>query len=137
MIYLLDTNAVIALVNGSSEIVRANALRAEAAGDRLVLSSISIHEMWYGVAKSGRKQENAARLRDFLKGGMQIFPFDADDAETGGEIRGDLANAGTPIGPYDLLIAAQALRRNAVLVTANEREFTRVRGLKTKNWARP
>jgi tRNA(fMet)-specific endonuclease VapC len=137
LIYLLDTNAVIALVNGSSEIVRLNALRAEATGDHITLSSVSMHEMWYGVARSGRSRENAERLRDFLKGGLQIFPFDENDAEIAGEIRGELAKAGTPIGPYDLLIAAQALRRNAVLVTANEREFTRVRGPRTKNWAKP
>lgn len=137
MIYLLDTNVVIALVNGSSEIVRANSLRAEDAGDHIALSSISMHEMWYGVARSERRRENTQRLRDFLKGGLRIFPFDEEDAEVAGEVRGYLAKAGTPIGPYDVLIAAQALRRNAVLVTANEREFARVKGLQTRNWTRP
>ena len=60
--------------------------------------------------------------------------FDAEDAHEAGDIRALLERAGTPIGPYDILIAAQARRRGATLVTANTREFARVPGLKTEDW---
>jgi PIN domain len=62
---------------------------------------------------------------------------DSEDAEEAGDIRAALERAGTPIGPHDILIAAQARRRSAVLITANEREFVRVPGLKTEDWASP
>lgn len=67
--------------------------------------------------------------------GFVIWPFESEDAEEAGDIRAVLERAGTPIGPYDVLIAAQARRRAALLVTANEREFARVPGLRTENWA--
>jgi len=63
------------------------------------------------------------------------WPFEPDDAEEAGDIRADIERAGAPIGPYDVLIAAQARRRGALLVTANTREFTRVPGLRTEDWA--
>lgn len=136
MIYLLDTNAAIATMSGKPASVR-NALdEARAQHHMTALSVLTIHELWYGVAKSERKAANTEALQKLMASGFEIWVFDADDAEIAGEFRGDLATAGTPIGPYDLLIAAQALRRNAVLVTANEREFNRVRGLKTRNWAK-
>ena len=65
----------------------------------------------------------------------QVFDFEPDDAEEAGDIRAALERAGTPIGPYDVLIAAQARRRGAMLVTANRREFARVPRLKTEDWA--
>ena len=70
----------------------------------------------------------------FLAGPVQVLNFDVGDAEEAGDIRAALERAGTPIGPYDVLIAAQARRRGATLVTSNEREFARVRGLKTEDW---
>jgi len=92
-------------------------------------------ELWYGAAKSIQQQRNTERLVDFLTGPIQILTLDAEDAREAGEIRATLAKAGTPIGPYDVLIAAQARRRGATLVTANAREFARVPGLKTEDWA--
>ena len=74
------------------------------------------------------------RIVDFLSGPIDILPFEAADAEEAGEIRAGLERAGTPIGPYDLLVAAQARRRDAILVTANEREFARVPQLKFEDW---
>ena len=65
---------------------------------------------------------------------MQVLDFDAEDAEEAGDIRATLQRAGTPIGPYDILIAAQARRRDALLVTANTREFARVPGLQIEDW---
>lgn len=92
-------------------------------------------ELWYGIAKSERQRRNAAAIADFFAGPVQILNFDADDAREAGEIRAALARFGTPIGPYDILIAAQARRRGATLVTANAPEFARVPGLKMEDWA--
>ena len=135
MRYLLDTNAVIALIDGSPRRVREELVRAEAARHVIALSAVSLHELWYGVAKSARQAENTKRLELLLAGGFECLAFDDEDAKTAGYLRGALAKVGNPIGPYDVLIAAQALRRDAVLVTANEGEFARVKGLKWKNWA--
>ena len=66
----------------------------------------------------------------------EILTFDPGDAQEAAEIRASLEAKGTPIGPYDILIAAQARRRGAVLVTANRREFERVSGLMVTDWAR-
>jgi tRNA(fMet)-specific endonuclease VapC len=71
---------------------------------------------------------------DFLAGPIRVLNFDAEDARESGDIRAALARAGTPIGPYDVLIAAQARRRGAILVTANKNEFARVPGLQTQDW---
>jgi tRNA(fMet)-specific endonuclease VapC len=71
----------------------------------------------------------------FLALDVTPWPFEPEDAEEAGDIRAELERAGTPIGPYDVLIAAQARRRSALLVTANMGEFTRVPGLRIEDWA--
>ena len=96
-----------------------------------------LFELWYGAAKSARPERNARRIADFLAGPIEILAFEAADAEEAGYIRAALERAGTPIGPYDLLVAAQARRRDALLVTANEREFARVPRLKFEDWTMP
>lgn len=135
MIYLLDTNAAIALIKGKPAAIRTRLQRAAAKQASIAISSIVLFELWYGVARSERQRENAERLRVFLSGAIGVAPFDEADASTAGELRATLKSAGTPIGPYDLLIAAQALRMNATLVTANVSEFARVRGLDWQDWA--
>ena len=132
----LDTNVVIGVLNGSPlRLLRR--FEIEFPRDAVVLPTIVLFELEYGVAKSGRRRtENAERLAAFLRAPITVLPFDADDAREAGDIRAGLAKAGRPIGPYDILIAAQARRRGATLVTANEREFARVPGLKTEDWAR-
>ena len=74
------------------------------------------------------------RLRVFLSGGIAVSAFAEEDAMTAGELRATLEAAGTPIGPYDLLIAAHALRSGATLVTANVSEFARVPSLQWQDW---
>lgn len=86
------------------------------------------------VARSGHRRENAERLRIFLSGDIHITPFGEEDARSAGELCAALETAGTSIGPYDLLIADQALRNAATLVTANVSEFARVRGLAWQDW---
>jgi tRNA(fMet)-specific endonuclease VapC len=132
--YLLDTNAVIALLRDEPAIFRKRLRRAVSRGAAIAVSSIVLYELWYGVARSAHRRENAERLRVFLSGGIEVSGFDEEDAKTAGDLRATLEGAGTPIGPYDLLIAAQALRSGATLVTANVAEFTRVPGLQWQDW---
>ncbi len=134
MSYLLDTNAVIALLKNEPAIFRKRLRRAVSKGAAIAISSIVLYELWYGAARSARRRENAERLRTFLSGGIEVTGFDEDDARTAGELRATLEVAGTPVGPYDLLIAAQALRTGATLVTANVPEFARVPGLQWQDW---
>jgi len=132
--YLLDPTAVIALLKDEPAIFRKRLRRTVSRGAAIAVSSIVLYELWYGVARSARRRENAERLRVFLSGGIEVSAFDEEDAKTAGELRATLEGAGTPIGPYDLLIAAQALRTGATLVTANLAEFTRVPGLQWQDW---
>jgi len=131
--YLLDTSAVIALLKDQPG-VRQRFQLVVSEGASLMVSSVVLFELMYGAARSERRRENAERLRVFLSGAISILPFDEEDAAVAGELRAKLESAGTPIGPYDVLIAAQALRVGATLVTANVREFARVRGLVWENW---
>ncbi len=96
-----------------------------------------LFELRYGAAKSARPERNAQRIDDFLTGPIEVLPFMPDDAEEAGAISAELARAGTPIGPYDVLIAAQARRHAALLVTANAREFALVPRLRVEDWAAP
>lgn len=134
MNYLLDTNAVVALLRNKPVEVRERYREAEAAGDRLALSSVVLFELWYGVAKSSQVQENTERLRVLLSGDLDLLDFDDEDARTAGQVRATLEKSGTPIGAYDLLIAGQALRRGLTVVTANTSEFSRVTGLNWQDW---
>jgi tRNA(fMet)-specific endonuclease VapC len=104
-------------------------------GASIALSSVVLYELWYGVARSAQPRENAERLRALLSRNINIVPFDEEDAVAACDLRASLEVPGTPIGPYDLLIAAQALRTRATLVTANVSEFARVRGLAYEDWA--
>jgi tRNA(fMet)-specific endonuclease VapC len=90
---------------------------ADVGGAHIGIPTIVLFEMRYGIAKSAR--ENAAILAVFLAVVVTPWPFEPEDAEEAGDIRAELERAGTPIGPYDVLIAAQARRRSVLLVTAN------------------
>ena len=132
----LDTNAVVGAIDRTPSVL--SRLRTQhLAGVVVGIPTVVLYELWYGVHKSARRRENAATLAAFLALGYVIWPFEPEDAEEAGDIRAVLERAGTPIGPYDVLIAAQARRRGAVLVTANEREFARVPGLRMENWQAP
>jgi tRNA(fMet)-specific endonuclease VapC len=131
----LDTNAVIAAINRRKPGLRRRLEVAIVGGAHIGISTIVLFEMHYGIAKSARPQENAAILAAFLTLDVTPWPFEPEDAEEAGDIRAELERAGTPIGPYDVLIAAQARRRSALLVTANMGEFTRVPGLRIEDWA--
>lgn len=134
MNFLLDTNAVVALLRNKPTSVRERYRAAKAAGDYLALSSVVLFELWYGVAKSSQVPENSERLRILLSGDLDLLDFDDEDARTAGQVRAALEKAGTPIGAYDVLIAGQALRRGLTVVTANTSEFSRVVGLSWHDW---
>jgi len=136
MNYLLDTNAVVALLRNRPTTVREGFRAAELAGDYLAVSSVVLFELWYGVEKSTHVPENTERLRVFLSGDIDVVAFDDEDAKSAGRVRVTLEKSGTTIGPYDLLIAAQALARGLTVVTENASEFARVQGLGWIDWTR-
>lgn len=129
MRYLLDTNAVIALLNNKNP-RHAQRARQNNPGD-ICISAIVSHELFYGAFKSQRAVSNVA-LVDNLQ--FEVLDFDKEDSRQAGEIRAALAAKGTPIGPYDALIAGQAIARNLILVTHNTDEFGRVPGLQIEDW---
>ncbi|WP_237478163.1 type II toxin-antitoxin system VapC family toxin [Lichenibacterium dinghuense] len=133
----LDTNPVVAVLNGTSPRIRARLDRAIRDGEDVRVSAVVLFELWFGAAKSAQVARNVGRIRQLMAGRISGLTFDDGDAVEAGTIRVALERAGTPIGPYDVLIAAQARRRGAVLVTANTREFARVPGLRLEDWSLP
>jgi tRNA(fMet)-specific endonuclease VapC len=134
--YLLDTNACIALINGKAPSVRTRLQKALAEETTVLVSSIAAFEFWYGVAKSARPEANARLVETFFAGPVSMLAFDPEDAKIAGRARAALEAVGKPIGAYDLLIAGQALRHQLTLITANGKEFGRVKGLEWEDWAR-
>jgi tRNA(fMet)-specific endonuclease VapC len=132
----LDTNVAIALLSQRQPQVRARFDAAQAANTSMALSIVVYHELMYGAAGSERRKANEDKIALFVAAGrLTLLPFEAEDAREAADIRADLKRAGTPIGPYDVLIAAQARRAGTTLVTANTREFERVQGLIVTDWA--
>ncbi|MDI6027301.1 type II toxin-antitoxin system VapC family toxin [Corticibacterium sp. UT-5YL-CI-8] len=131
-LYLLDTNAVTDLSKGASSLV---ALRIAEVGPANVVTNIVVSsEVAFGLEKKG-----SARLKEHMAkvmAAMVILPLEQPADSHYGKLRDFLRAQGTPIGPNDLFIAAHALALDAVLVTANEKEFSRVPGLKIENWLR-
>jgi tRNA(fMet)-specific endonuclease VapC len=129
MRYLLDANVIIGLLNDAGSKLAQRARRERPAD--IAISAIVAHELFYGAFKSRRTSHNVA-LVDSLQ--LAVLEFDKEDARQAGEIRAALASRGTPIGPYDVLIAGQAKARNLTLVTHNTDEFGRVPGLRLDDW---
>ncbi|CAG9190226.1 tRNA(fMet)-specific endonuclease VapC [Paraburkholderia tropica] len=131
MKFLLDTNAVIAMMKGAEPLL--SRLREHQPSD-FGLPSIVAHELYYGAYKSQRAEHNLARVAALQ---FEVVSFDAEDAQHAGDIRARLTATGTPIGPYDALIAGQARARQLTLITHNVREFARVEGLQFEDWLSP
>lgn len=134
MNYLLDTNSCIALINLSSSKVRSRFMQAARDRASFFTSCIVVHELWYGVAKSQQFARNVSALDAFLSRDIAVLDYSVKDAQAAAEIRANLERLGKRIGEYDTLIAGQALARNMILVTANTREFARVKGLTLEDW---
>ena len=131
----LDTNAVIALLNDRPPGARGRRAQELASSERIGISSVALFELIYGYEKSAQRARNEAARRSLLTLDVEPLSFEFADAEHAGAIRAQLERAGTPIGHYDLLTAAQARRHGATLVTAKQREFARVPGLDVVDWA--
>ena len=136
MNYLLDTNACIAATSPIQSAVQSRMDREAAGGAGLHIPIIALYELWYGVANSARREANARRIALLLDAVPDVLAFDQSDARTAAEIRAGLESHGRPIGPYDILIAGQAMARDLILVTANQREFGRIKGLRWEDWGR-
>jgi tRNA(fMet)-specific endonuclease VapC len=129
--YLLDTNTCIYIINRKPPSA-VNHIRSTNPDD-IAISTITIAELQYGVNRSQHADRNRIALLEFLVP-FNLIDFDQSAAAAYGSIRLSLEKKGTPIGPMDLLIAAQALSENLILITNNEKEFRRIEGLKTENW---
>ena len=131
MRYLLDTNTCIYIIKRSPDHLyqRFNALRVGDVG----ISAITCCELQYGVANSTRPVENQFALTEFLAP-LEVLDFPSAAAPLYGSIRAHLQRAGTPIGNYDLLLAAHARHEGLTLVTNNMKEFRRVPHLEVENW---
>jgi len=128
---LLDTNICIYIIRQQPSTVLQHFLQYQV-GD-IGISSITLAELRYGVAKSSHRQKNTEALEEFIIP-LEIVPFDEAAALAYGEIRSTLEKAGTPIGSMDMLIAAHAFSLGISLVTNNMSEFQRIEGLKLENW---
>lgn len=127
---MLDTNICIYAIKGSGPVL---VERFQAHREDVCISSITLAELEFGVAKSSRPEANRRALEAFLED-LPVLPFKAESARDHGDIKVRLFAAGTPIGPVDLLIAAHARSLGLTLVTNNRREFDRVPGLAVENW---
>ena len=129
--FLLDTNACIRILSDTSSRL-VSRVRSHDRSE-VFLCSVVKAELLYGARKSARVEANLVTLRRFFEP-FSCLPFDDESAEHYGLIRSDLAKQGTPIGPQDLMIAAIARAHDAILVTHNTKEFSRVRGLRFEDW---
>lgn len=131
MTYLLDTNICIYIINEQPAQVLQRVIQA--GRESLAISTVTVAELAFGVAKSTRP-DSRAKLENFLSK-FPILDWDQDAAWIYGNVRKTLEAKGQRIGERDLLLACQALALNATMVTNNMREFERVEGLKLENWA--
>lgn len=127
---MVDTNICIYAINDSRAAVRRAIDRHDG---RLCVSAITAMELAYGTEKSAAPVRNRLRAQRFL-GRCPILDFDLPAAADAGRLRAQLARDGTPIGPYDAMIAGHARSRGLILVTHNTREFARVPGLRLEDW---
>lgn len=131
MKYLIDTNICIYILNQRPPEVIRKFKQFEP--EEIGISVVTVSELQYGVSKSRHRERNQLRLNEFLIP-FEVLVYDQQAARTYGDIRFGLEETGRPIGPLDLLIAAQAKSRNLILVTNNESEFNRIQDLPIENW---
>ena len=129
--YLLDTNICIYFLKNKYPALTEKLLSCHPS--ELMVSAITVFELEYGAAKSNWADRSRKKLAMFLAP-FTILPFTSDDAIAAGKIRCYLEKAGTPIGPYDVQIAAQAFSRSLTVITHNAGEFCRIPNLKVEDW---
>lgn len=129
--FLLDTNILIYAIKKNNSALTQKLFSVPY--NEIFVSSITVAELEYGAANSKFPEKNFVAMRKFLAP-FGIIDFDKDDAKMYGEVKFDLKNRGCLIGPFDMLIGAQAKARDAILVTNNVREFERIKDLKIEDW---
>jgi len=129
--FLLDTNTCIFFLNSSSDPIREN--MEKYGPEQIALCSVVKAELLFGALKSARVEQNMEKLQKFFQP-FRSFYFDDAAADIYGQIRSTLERQGTRIGPNDLMIAAIAVSRRAILVTNNVQEFGRVQNLEIQDW---
>ncbi|UXS03197.1 type II toxin-antitoxin system tRNA(fMet)-specific endonuclease VapC [Agrobacterium tumefaciens] len=128
--YMLDTNICIFTIKNKPQQVRdAFNLRS----GQLCISSVSLMELIYGAEKSVSPKRNLDVVEGFASR-LEVLPYDDIAASHTAQLRAELVRNGTPIGPYDQLIAGHARSRGFIVVTNNRREFDRVPGLRVEDW---
>ena len=133
---LLDTNVVIDLIFARSSQLDARYAAELHVATPLFISAVSVFEFRFGAERSRRRDFQLAALDRFLSAAT-VIDFDHRDARAAALLKTELAAKGTPIGAYDVLIAAQARVRDLTVVTGNTREFARAHGLRVEDWTRP
>jgi len=133
MEFMLDTNTCVYIIKRKPPDIIERFKRTEIS--QIGISSITLSELVYGVAKSSRPEQNQIALTQFVAP-LEILPYGDDAAQYYGDLRVYLEKQGTPIGSLDMLIAAHALSIACTLVTNNEKEFIRIPELKIDNWAK-
>ena len=129
--YLLDTNICIYLIKKHPPEVLARFQQTQL--KQLHISTITVFELYFGIEKNNSQQRNLTALENFIAP-LMLVDFSVESAKKAAKIRSVLQKQGTPIGAYDLQIAAIAVAENMTLLTNNVREFERVKGLKYENW---
>jgi tRNA(fMet)-specific endonuclease VapC len=132
----IDTNVFVELIRGRRREVRERFRLALGAGEPAVASLIVVQELLYGAAIHKQVAAQRENVREVLAE-VAVQPFDERDMAVTAQLRARLKSRGTPIGPYDALIAGQALARGWTVVTANTREFMRIDGLNVIDWTAP
>ncbi len=128
--YILDTNTLIYFFKGMGNVP--SKLLATSPKE-IAIPSIVLYELEYGIAKSNSPRKRQAQLNEICSV-VEVLPFNSQEARCSALIRANLEKKGTPIGPYDLLIAGTAVAYQGILVTNNTKEFNRVPDLKLENW---
>lgn len=129
--YMLDTNICIYIIKKKPMDVIERLKQRQIS--QVGISSITLSELEYGVAKSSKPEQNQIALTQFMAP-IEILPYGDEAAQQYGKLRAFLERQGTPIGSLDLLISAHALSIGCILVTNNEKEFGRVPHLRIENW---
>lgn len=133
----LDSNIAIALLRGGFPHVEERLAAAMKERVPLALSTIVLTELQFGVYRAKNGDKARAAVDRLLRADFSILPFEQDDATCAARLRAELAENGLSIGPFDVLIAGQAVSRGLTLVTNNRREFSRVPGLAIVDWLTP
>lgn len=131
MAFLLDTCVIIDLVKGDANTIQTMKSKSP---DLVFISTITEFELRYGIEKASNLKSKSKQIVEAMLSEISILNFASKEAAKAAQIRNYLRSLGTPIGPYDFLIAATALSNSLTLVTSNEKEFLRIPEMKIENW---